>query len=76
MRAWMTASGSKSRNRQGSLRPPLVTRSGLTLEPLPECSSGPGTRSDHELNLGMKTLMVLKLPQALADLRPRRLASL
>jgi hypothetical protein len=38
-----------------------------TLQPLPECSSGPGTRSDHELDLGMKTLMVLKLPQAFAD---------
>jgi hypothetical protein len=45
------------------------------LQPLPECSSGLGTRSDHEFDLGMKTLVVLKLPQAFADFGPRRRAS-
>ena len=43
-------------------RDPARTR----LQPLPGCSSGPGTRSDHELDLGMKNFMVLKLPQAFA----------
>jgi hypothetical protein len=55
--------GSKSRNRPWGRRSPLVSR----LQPLPECSSSPATRSEHELDLGMKTLMVLELPQAFAD---------
>jgi hypothetical protein len=46
---------------------PVVTRTGHMSQPLPECSSGPGTRSDHELELGMKAALVLKLPQALTD---------
>jgi hypothetical protein len=43
--------------------------------PLPLWSNDPGTRTDDELQLGLKTFAVFKLPQALPDFRPRGGAS-
>jgi hypothetical protein len=44
----------------------VVTPPGLGCSRCRNAQAAPDTRSDHELDLDMKTLMVLELPQAFA----------
>jgi hypothetical protein len=67
VRPWTIAFGSKSQKSAVAATIAAGYPPETRLQPVPECSAGPGTRPDHELDLGMKNLVVFKLPQAFAD---------